>query len=333
MPSGLADGEAGGVFFLHGEDEFRKDEVARALVERHLDPSTRDFNFDPLRGDDVEVEDLASILATPPMMAEWRVVLLRQTEALASSSRARELLVGTAEDPPPGLALILVTTVPSSSSARFYKDLKKKARAVGFPELSANDVPGWLLARAREHHGLEMDEEAARALGGAVGTDLGVLAQEMEKLAGVAGERDRITLDDVKTAGTRLPEQDRWDWFDLVGKRRFSEALDGLRVLLEQGGESGVGLAIGLGTHLLRVGVGAEGGKAALEKALPRHLRGWLAPKLASQARLWSGEEIEEALVGLRRADRLLKSSSFPDRLVLEEWLLGLMVPAEDEAA
>jgi len=118
-----------------------------------------------------------------------------------------------------------------------------------------------------------------------------------------------------------------------VGERRFPEALDGLRVLLGHGGESGVGLTIGLGTHLLRLGLGAEGGKAALERALPKHLRRWLAPKLASQARRWSGEEIEEALLGLRRADRLLKSSSFPDELVLEEWLLGLMVRAGEEAA
>ena len=67
----------GGVFFLFGGDEFRKEEEARALVDWHLDPGTRDFNYDPMRGSEVSVEDMASILATPPMMAEWRVVLLR----------------------------------------------------------------------------------------------------------------------------------------------------------------------------------------------------------------------------------------------------------------
>ncbi len=332
LPPALSGQAEGGVFFLHGEDEFRKAEAARALVEEHLDPSTRDFNHDPLRGGEVEVEELASILATPPMMAEWRVVLLRETEALASSSRARELLVGTAEDPPPGLALILVASIPSGSSARFYKDLKKHALDVEFPAVSANDVPGWLMERARSEHGMEMDEEAARALGGGLGTDLGVLAQELDKLASLAGDAGTIGLDDVKAAGTRLPEQDRWQWFDLVGERRFNDALEGLRTLLGQG-ESGVGLTIGLGTHLLRLGVGAEGGKRALEEVLPHHIRGWLAGKLARQAGGWSGAELEEALVGLRRVDRLLKSSSLPDETVLEEWLLGLMARAREDAA
>jgi hypothetical protein len=38
---------------------------------------------------------------------------------------------------------------------------------------------------------------------------------------------------------------------------------------------------------------------------------------------------LEEAILGLRRVDRLLKSSSLPDDQILEEWLLGLMTPEE----
>jgi hypothetical protein len=35
-------------------------------------------------------------------------------------------------------------------------------------------------------------------------------------------------------------------------------------------------------------------------------------------------EELENALLGLRRVDRLLKSSALPDQRILEEWLLSL---------
>jgi DNA polymerase III delta subunit len=89
----------GGVFFLTGDDQFRKEERARALVERHLDPATRDFNFDTLRGGEIAVEILASILGTPPMMADWRVVLVREMEALSSNARARQVLLDVAAKP------------------------------------------------------------------------------------------------------------------------------------------------------------------------------------------------------------------------------------------
>ena len=82
----------GGAFYLHGDDEFRKEETVRALVEAHLDPGTKDFNYDPLRGREVDGETLASILATPPMMAEFRVVVVREAEGLAGSPKARTTL-------------------------------------------------------------------------------------------------------------------------------------------------------------------------------------------------------------------------------------------------
>lgn len=330
----LEKGGAGGVFYLHGDDEFRKHEAARALVDAHL-AAAADFNYDPLRGSEVSLDDLASVLATPPMMAEWRVVLLRETEALASSSRARELVVGVAQAPPPGLALILVCTKPEGSRARFYRDLAAHARSVEFPAVSPNDVPGWLIDRGREFYSVDVAPEAARALGAAVGTDLGVLSQELQKLARLVGEGGTVTTAEVEAAGTRLPKQDRWRWFDLVGERRFGEALESLRTLLGQG-ESGVYLVIGLATHLLRIGVTAERGLRGLEEALPSNQK-WLArkmgPALQSQAREWTVEGLEEALGGLLRVDRLLKSSGLSDEALLEEWLLARMARDGREVA
>jgi DNA polymerase III delta subunit len=146
----------------------------------------------------------------------------------------------------------------------------------------------------------------------------------------VSGDEDRITLEHVRAAGTVLPKQDRWKWFDLVGARRFRAAVTGLRVLLDQG-ESGVGLAMGLSTHLLRIGLTAESGSGALEAVLPPHQR-WLSRQIGAQAKAWSSDEIRSAVLGLLRVDRLLKASSLSDEHHLEEWLLTLMA-REDVAA
>jgi DNA polymerase-3 subunit delta len=332
-PLGLPEREKGGAFFLYGDDRFRKEEEARALVEWHLDPETVDFNYDPLRGTEVGIEDLASILATPPMMAEWRVVLLREVEGLASSPKARALLLDVVKKPPSGLALILTATIPRGSRAKLYQDLKRHARSVEFQEIGQNDVPGWLVEWTASRHGVRMTEEAAWALGAAVGTDLGVLSQEVAKLVSLVEEGSPIDLEAVRKGGTFVPSENRWEWFDKVGRREFPQALEGLGVLLSQG-ETGVGLTIGLATHLLRLGVARTGGRekvAPLLGSMPPTRRDWVARKLVDQARTWSVSELERAAVGLRRADRLLKSSSLSDGLVLEEWLLGLMAPATPE--
>lgn len=314
----------GGVFYLYGDDEYRKEEAVRALIAAHLDPATSDFNFDPISGRDVDTETLASVIATPPMMAEWRVVIVREVEGLTSSPRSREVLLEAAERPPSGLALILSATVPQGSKAKFYSQLARTARSVEFQPLTPADIPGWIMAQAQARHGVEVQVDAAQALGAAIGVDLGVLSRELEKLSEFVGDRGRIEIADVEAAGTRLPTQDRWRWFDLVGGTHFQEALTTLEVLFRQG-ESGVGLVIGLTTHLLRLGIVAERGPAALEAALPPHQR-WLARRLTSQARQWRPEALDRALEALLRVDRLLKASPLSEEHFLEEWLLGLLV-------
>ena len=106
-------------------------------------------------------------------------------------------------------------------------------------------------------------------------------------------------------------------------RRGDKTALQALPVLLAQG-ESGVALTMGLTSQLLRIGVVVEDGPSALEQALPPHQK-WLARKYGGQANQWAGSEIAAAILGLRRLDRLLKSSPLPDEHHLAEWLLVQM--------
>ncbi|HUG41862.1 MAG TPA: DNA polymerase III subunit delta [Longimicrobiales bacterium] len=316
----LRDGARGGVFFLYGDEDHLKETAARAIIAAHLEPGTRDFNLDEVRGGEVTAETLGSLIQTPPMMAEWRVVVVRDAQGLAVSSAARAILEDVVKAPPPGLALVLVADI-GGSKARLWDRLKKDAASAEFGRLPDADLPGWLMARAGEV-GLRLEPEAARALATAIGADLATLVREMEKLRDYVGDRPAITRADVEAVVGAIPRQDRWEWMDLVAERRFDRARAALPILLEAG-ENGVGLVIGLGAHFLRLGLCVEGGRPALENALPRHQR-WLGRRIEAQARRWSPPAIARAVEDLRRADWLLKSAPLSDLQVMEELLLRL---------
>lgn len=318
----------GGVFYLHGEDDFRKREAAREIAEAHLDSASRDFNFDVMSGPELDVRDFASVLATPPMMAEWRVVLVHDAEALAQLPAARRIVLETAASPPPGLALILTATRPPRSRARFYRDMARAARSLEFRPVRANDLPGFLVSWCRDRHGAEMNEDAARALAAAVGSDMGVLAQEIAKLVAMAPEGRPITVETVEEGGIRIPRLDPWRWFDIVGGRDFAAATAALGELFMRG-ESGVFLVMGLTTHLLRIGLALDRGPSGLEAALPPRQR-WLARRIQGQSRGWNRESLDAALLGLRRVDRLMKASALPHHHLLEEWLLARRASVEE---
>jgi DNA polymerase-3 subunit delta len=315
----LSSGKLGGVFFLYGEEEYLKEDAVALIVRAHLDPSTRDFNFDQLYASSAEPETIASIINTPPMMAEWRVVIIREAQALAASSRSRAPFEALLEKKIPGLALILVATLPDRSKAAFYEKLKKDATSIEFPALDVSDVPAWLTSQA-EDRGVKIDVAAARSLGAAIGSDLGVLSQELAKLIEYVGERKKIAKADVEAVVGVVPQQNRWEWFDLVGGGQINEARRAIPILLENG-ESGVGLVIGLGTHMLRVAIATAGGERALSDALPSHQK-FLASRIVRQARAWTHAGTESALDDLLRADRLLKSTSLGEHAILEELLL-----------
>jgi DNA polymerase-3 subunit delta len=316
-------GSRGGVFFLFGDEEYLKEETAQALISAHLEPATRDFNLDQLRGASLEPEAFASVCQTPPMMAEWRVVVVREAQAIATAARLRETVEDLLARPVPGLVLILIAQLPEKSKAKFYQQLMKAATALEFRMLASADLPGWLISWA-EQRGVELEPAAARALAAAVGSELGALIQEMSKLIEYVGNRRRIGTDDVAALVGQIPRQNRWDWIDAVADRKFSAAREGLTVLLDAG-ESGVALVIGLGSHFLRLAIGAVGGERALAQVLPPHQR-WLASRIGRQAKHWAPAELDAALDDLLRADRLLKSTSLNDRQIMEELLLRLEV-------
>lgn len=308
-------------FFLHGEEEHLRGEMVDRVVDTFLDPATRDFNFDQLRGAETSPEALASILGTPPMMAEHRVVIVRDVQGLAP--KAREVVESVVAAPPPGLVLVLIGQIPSGSKAKFYTVLQRMAASVEFSPVDLNDLPGLLIERAREIHDLELGLDGARALVSAIGASLGILASELEKLASYVGDRKEVTLEDVRAVAGYLPRVDRWAWFDLIMERRFPEALRLLPDLLESG-ESGVGLIIGMAGQLLRVGVAVAGGREALERELRQYQR-WMAGRIVAASRLWTLDEIDLAAAEMLRSDRLLKSASMSDRQAMEELLLRLL--------
>src|SRR5262245_54582935 len=83
----LQDKQFAPAYYLYGEEEFLKDEAIRHLIDAAIDPGTRDFNLDLRKGGDVDAASLSALLATPPMMAERRVLVIRDVPTLKKDAR------------------------------------------------------------------------------------------------------------------------------------------------------------------------------------------------------------------------------------------------------
>ena len=306
----LQRGEFERVYYFHGDDDFLKEQAVRDLIAAAVDPSTRDFNLDIRSGAELDAETLGSLLGTPPMMAERRVVVVRDVAALRKDARAA--LDRYLEQPAPDVMLILVA--PAGEKAKMDKALESRAATMDFAPLTGDRVPRWIVHHVETVLGATITPEAAELLQQATGNELAALAAELDKLASYAGGGtiDEAAVSDV--AGVRRGET-LGDFLDRVAARDASGALGLLPHILAQPKTSAVSIVMALTTQMLAIGWGITRTRADYfellksGKAFPMRPWGEAARAGSAAERYWDDEAIDAALDALLAADIALKET------------------------
>jgi DNA polymerase-3 subunit delta len=298
-------------YYLHGEEEFRKEDAIRYVIDHAVDPATRDFNLDQRKGADLDGEALASLLAMPPMMAERRVVVVRDVTGLRKDARAAlESYLGA-----PAADLLLLLTAPADAKAD--KTLSQLATPVEFDAMPGSQVPKWITARV-EKLGARITADATALLQNAVGTDLSQLATEIEKLVAYAGSAEIDEAAVASVVGVRR-EETLGNLLDAVALRDLPRALTSLAGVLQQPKTSAVYVVMTLTTQMLALALGkARGARSSFDyvqilKSGTSNVVGrtWgeATGVWARAASKWSVAELDHALDVLLDADIALKQS------------------------
>lgn len=338
----LAQGPIAPAYYFFGPVDVLKDEALAGLLDRALDPALRDFNYDQRSAAQLQPEDVEALCTTLPMMAERRVVVIRDVEAWAKRARARGAVLRYLDRPSPETMLILVQ---GGGEPDGDPELTARATAIDFQPLSDARAEKWVARRAQQL-GVTLEPAASRLLLTAVEGDLGWLAAELAKLAGLGGG-EAVTVAQVEALmGVRHGET-QFDWRDAVLRDQPDRALAMLPHVLEQSGVSGVKLVSLLGASLVGLGAmrvihdrGTRGrALAAAGFDLLKRTRAAVGPwgdtvsLWTSSAAAWPLPRVRAAVRAARAADLALKSTTISDEQgTLTDLVLGVAF-ARQEAA
>jgi DNA polymerase III delta subunit len=320
-------------FLLTGDDGIARKERLDQLVSERLDETARAFNLDRLSARDADPASVATLLQTPPLLGDVRVVVLEDVEA--ASRGVEQAVADFLKAPPPSTCLIAL------GQGRLAAEPWKTLRGVGVEEtFEPPRGRAEMETRVRElvrRTGMEIDPEAVSLLTG-LNEDPDALATEVAKLVARLGERRRIETADVEAVVVSSARGNVYTCVDLVGMGRREEALAELHALLEAG-ESPLYLVTLLAQHFLLLGGiraceargirSADAIARALDKPmwmLSRNKR-WIPnyrPPL-EQARRYDRAAVDRWLAGLLDLDLALKSSRLPPAALMEESVLRLM--------
>ncbi len=321
------------VYYFHGDDDHRKEQIVAHLIDAVLDPAVRDFNFAVLHASALDAPTLASHLAALPMLAARRVVVLRDVSELKKPARAAldRYLAHAAED----TLLLLVDAAGEKPDTA----LSKQTTSVLVPAMTQDEVIGWLGKQAKRT-GTTITPEAAALLAEAVGADLALASGELEKLTAYT-QGAAITSEAVDAVvGVRRGET-LSDLLDAVGDRDLPRAVRLIGPVMSLPKNDGVPVVLALTTQMLALAwAKAKGGRADFfgflktGKGVTGRAWGECVTAWTRMLPKWSAPELARAIRLLHATDRALKDTRLSsDEALITSLILAMATPTRTRSA
>ena len=179
------------VYFLHGEESYFIDRVAEEIEKAALEEHERDFNLSILYGRDCTPDQVKDTCLRYPMMAERQVVILREAQTWRIDYFDK--LEAYFKNPTPTTVLVILYKHKKADGRKTWlKDLSKKQVVFVSDKLKDDKLPEWIQAYVKFHK-RKIGPVESKLLADHLGSDLGKLTNEVEKLCIVTEENGNIT--------------------------------------------------------------------------------------------------------------------------------------------
>lgn len=325
------------VCVVFGDEAFLKRQVHKRLRESVFGAGEADFSLAGFEGPEADVRDVLEELFTVAMFGPGkRLVVVEQADEFVT--RYRPQLEQYVEKPSrTGVLVLDVKSWPATT--RLYKSVAATGLGIDCAPLKGRQVSAWAAAWAKQAHGFQLSQSAAETLVELAGEELGLLDQELAKLALVAGAGGKATPEQVAQSAGAWRSKTVWEMLDAALDGNLRAALVQLDQLM-LAGETPVGILAQIGASLRRFAAAtriileteAAGRRVAVRDALKEAgVNGYFLEKSERQIRRLGRARGARLYSWLLEADLDLKGDSpLPPRLVLERLLVRL--GAEDTA-
>jgi DNA polymerase-3 subunit delta len=332
-----------------GDEAFFRKRFRDAILEHLVPADLRDFSlfdFDLAENDLAEVLDRAR---TPSLMAPFQVFFVRGVKNLFGRGSNEEKLAAIEDycrNPNPDALIVFVAdhiSIPADvrrmemqDKERYQRIRETMGQYCGIVELARveeGEAVRWISEYcASREVPVKMDADGARELVDALGGDMMMISNELEKLMLYVGTKNRITLGDVETMVLAAKQRSLYELTDAISAKDRVRALEVLDAMLSSG--DGEEAAIG---HIYMLAKTFRQMLVILERNVRDQRMLWAAlwqgfrvPPFAAddiikQARRYkSRRDLTRAIRLVAKADLALRSNPVSKRMVLERLVMDL---------
>ena len=207
-------------YLLYGEEAYLKKQYKdklRAALWQEGDTMNAAF----YQGKNTNPKELIDLAETMPFFADHRLILVEDSGFFKSGA---DDLAEYMEHVPDTTTFVFVETEVDKRS-RMYKALKNHGRIVEFAAQNQELLTRWMLGRLKREN-KNITKAAMQEFFDRVGTDMGTLDREMEKLICYCMDRDVIELPDVEAVCPQAVTNRVFDMVSVIVECRRKDALE-----------------------------------------------------------------------------------------------------------
>lgn len=218
------------VVVLYGAERFLKLEVLKRIPGCHGEDA--ELSLTKLAGDQADYRSVMAELQTVSMFGDSRVVLIEDADDFVSQHRgALEKYVAK-----PARSSVLILSVKSwPKTTKLFKAVEAVGLGLECSELKGVALSKWVQKIAKDEYGKSLDREAAAMIVHLAGDNLGLLQQEVGKLASLVGDAEVIDQADVAKVVGGWRMETTWAMLDAVRDNHLDKAIIALDKLMRAG--------------------------------------------------------------------------------------------------
>jgi DNA polymerase-3 subunit delta len=330
-----------------GDEAFFRARCREAVLTHLIPNDMREFSLYELDLSDVSIAEVLDRARTPSLMAPFQVFFVRGVKQLYGRGSHEDEFAAIEQyvkSPNPDALIIFVAdhiSIPADVRRMELtdKDRYEKIRdtlgdycgVVEFARVEESEAVRWVI-EAGASQGIKVENDAARELVDALGSDMMMISVELEKLALYVAEKKRITLGDVETMVLAAKQRSLYELTDAISARNRVKAMGVLEAILSttEGEEAAIGHLYMLAKTYRQMLVISEKNvrdSRALWQVLWQGFRvpPFAAEDVIKQARRFkSRRDLTRGLRLIARADLALRSNPVSKRMVLENLVMDL---------
>ncbi|MDA0987128.1 MAG: DNA polymerase III subunit delta [Bacteroidetes bacterium] len=309
------------LYFIFGEEEVFIDKLVEKFLSDVLAPSEKDFNAEVHDGDIITGDEILVKAKAYPLMSDYRVLIIKNFD----KTQNLEILTDYFQNPAQSTILVLTSTKVDLRKNPFAL-LNKIAVSVDCKYLKGAELEMYIDKYLKDRkknissHGIDL-------LISHVGNSLLEINNALDKLILLKHDDAKIEDADISSIVGATREIKVFELTNFVGNCELNNALTTLEKLIRQG-ENPIYFIVMLTRHftiLWNIWAAKEAKIETSNIAAEFKIHPYYFKDYENQLKKYSMTEVENVLLHLTDADKMLKSTSM-DKILIVELLLKKII-------